>query len=348
MTTVQDRTQEFRSCIASLSRLNSATVASSRQNLLNNTDNTTQKPTKGEFAREASVIAADIADTTKSLQRLALLAQRKTLFDDRPIEITELTHVIKQKVSKINSNIAALRTKLKNNSFKNPTNTNASAWGFNNKGESQINEHSNNVVVSLQEQLSNVTVGFSEVLEERTKNLQASRARTEQFISSAASSVSHDPYQLDTESPLYKSRQKGAGSLGDNPYAVNKDNLNPYNNENGQNSDDYLSLPDQSQSLALLEEQQDMYINERSNAVKAIESTIQELGGVFSQLAQMVAEQRETVQRIDANTEDISMNVSGAQRELLKYYSKISSNRWLMLKMFGIIVMFFFIWVLVS
>lgn len=54
----------------------------------------------------------------------------------------------------------------------------------------------------------------------------------------------------------------------------------------------------------------------------------------------MVAEQRETVQRIDADTVDIASNVSGAQRELLKYYASISSNRWLMLKVFGVLIVF--------
>ena len=54
----------------------------------------------------------------------------------------------------------------------------------------------------------------------------------------------------------------------------------------------------------------------------------------------MVAEQRETVQRIDADVVDIASNVSGAQRELLKYYASIASNRWLMLKIFGVLIVF--------
>jgi syntaxin 5 len=54
----------------------------------------------------------------------------------------------------------------------------------------------------------------------------------------------------------------------------------------------------------------------------------------------MVAEQRETVQRIDADTQDIAANTGGAQRELLKYYASISSNRWLMLKIFGVLIVF--------
>jgi len=85
---------------------------------------------------------------------------------------------------------------------------------------------------------------------------------------------------------------------------------------------------------------QDNYIQSRSTAIESIESTIAELGSIFSQLANMVAEQRETVQRIDADTIDIASNVSGAQRELLKYYASISNNRWLMMKVFGVLIVF--------
>jgi len=53
-------------------------------------------------------------------------------------------------------------------------------------------------------------------------------------------------------------------------------------------------------------DRQDDYIQSRSTAIESIESTISELGSIFSQLAGMVAEQRETVQRIDADTTDIA------------------------------------------
>jgi len=52
--------------------------------------------------------------------------------------------------------------------------------------------------------------------------------------------------------------------------------------------------------------------------------------------------------RIDANTDDIVTNVGGAQRELLKYYARVTSNRWLMIKIFGVLIIFFLLWVLVS
>jgi t-SNARE complex subunit (syntaxin) len=107
-------------------------------------------------------------------------------------------------------------------------------------------------------------------------------------------------------------------------------------------SNRYVSLPLAAKSEANRSDvlPQDSYIQSRSTAIESIETTIAELGQIFNQLAHMVAEQRETVQRIDADTLDIASNVGGAQRELLKYYASISSNRWLMLKVFGVLIVF--------
>jgi syntaxin 5 len=80
------------------------------------------------------------------------------------------------------------------------------------------------------------------------------------------------------------------------------------------------------------------YIQARGEAIEAIERTINELGGIFGQLATMVSEQSEMIQRIDANTEDVVDNVQGAHRELLKYWSRVSGNRWLIAKMFGVLM----------
>lgn len=104
------------------------------------------------------------------------------------------------------------------------------------------------------------------------------------------------------------------------------------------------------QQLQLMEEgaQSNSYINERGQAIAAIESTISELGGIFGQLAQMVSEQAEQIQRIDANTDDVVDDVEGAQRELMKYWGRIQGNRWLVAKMFGVLMIFFLLWVLIA
>lgn len=104
------------------------------------------------------------------------------------------------------------------------------------------------------------------------------------------------------------------------------------------------------QQLLVMEEAQssNTYIQARGEAIDAIERTINELGGIFGQLAQMVSEQSEMIQRIDANTEDVVDNVQGAQRELMKYWNSVSSNRWLIARMFGVLMIFFLLWVLIS
>lgn len=54
----------------------------------------------------------------------------------------------------------------------------------------------------------------------------------------------------------------------------------------------------------------------------------------------MVAEQGETIQRIDMNIEEVSSNVESAQNQLLRYWQSVSSNRWLMIKIFSILIVF--------
>ena len=47
--------------------------------------------------------------------------------------------------------------------------------------------------------------------------------------------------------------------------------------------------------------------------------------------------------RIDENMEDTLANVEGAQGQLMKYLNGISSNRWLMIKIFFILIVFLMI-----
>lgn len=267
---------------------------------------------KSEFSARAAAIAKDIAETTEMLGHLTQLARRKPMLDDRPQEVAELTAVIKQRLSRVNDAIRGLQRVPEDPGSK---------WASTNS-KTQLQDHTRNVVMVLQGKLGDVTANFTQVLEDRTKTMQ----QVQRPISAP---------RAKPDNPLYKSR----AGYSENPYGSGA--------EPRDGPPDLLDLP-QEQSLTLLEDQQSSYLQSRSTAVDTIEKTINELGGIFAQLSQMVAEQRETVQRIDANTDDIALNVSGAHRELLKFYSRVSSNRWLMLKSFGIILVFFFLWVLIS
>jgi len=188
---------------------------------------------------------------------------------------------------------------------------------------------------------------FKDVLEVRTQNMKESKDRTEQFMYSTSAAAAQAPSKsvlFNRNDPMgdgspsrFDSKGKGRAPQDGDVLALNLESA-----EEG--------VPNGNQAFMQMQmvEQQDSYIQSRSTAIESIESTILELGQIFSQLTQMVAEQRETVQRIDADTLDIASNVSGAQRELLKYYASISSNRWLMLKIFGVLIVFFLIFILVS
>jgi syntaxin 5 len=150
--------------------------------------------------------------------------------------------------------------------------------------------------------------------------------------------------------------------LQSNPlYAHRSSSAPPTSPTKENNRFEYLSLDDetssnqadnpyqitQQQSQALMtQDASDQYLESRSTAIETIESTIAELGGIFQQLAQMVSEQRESVQRIDANTEDVEMNIERANFEIMKYWKRVSGNRMLMVKIFGILILFFLLFVI--
>ncbi|RCI17099.1 hypothetical protein L249_1803 [Ophiocordyceps polyrhachis-furcata BCC 54312] len=317
---IQDRTAEFKSVLAQAQRRQpSNKVGSKRRSLLSDSqkaaaaaDGDAKTPRRSDFARKAAEIGRGISATMGKLEKLALLAKRRSLFDDRPVEINQLTFVIKQDLSSLNQQIGSLQTLSKQQHSK----------------ADQEGEHNKNVVYLLQGKLTDVSVNFKDVLEARTKNIQASRSRTENFISSVSQHAAQPPLQP-SASPLYGTPNRASPAPGSDTLSLN---------------------PVGDQQLLMMEEAQqtNTYIQQRGEAIEAIEKTISELGSIFGQLATMVSEQSDMIQRIDANTEDVVDNVEGAQRELLKYWSRVSSNRWLIAKMFGVLMIFFLLWVLVS
>jgi syntaxin 5 len=81
--------------------------------------------------------------------------------------------------------------------------------------------------------------------------------------------------------------------------------------------------------------------------MQTVEQTIVELGSMFQQLATMIKEQEEQIQRIDSNIDDVDLNVNQAHSELLKYFQSVTSNRWLMIKVFMVLIAFFVVFIVV-
>ncbi|KAG2468981.1 syntaxin-5a [Polypterus senegalus] len=292
----RDRTQEFLSACKSLQ---------GRQNGVQiNKPTLTAVKQRSDFTLMAKRIGKDLSNTFAKLEKLTILAKRKSLFDDKAIEIEELTYIIKQDINSLNKQIAQLQEFVK-------------ARG--NQNGRHLQTHSNTIVVSLQSKLASMSNDFKSVLEVRTENLKQQRSRREHF---SQLPVSGSPLHANNfgNSVLMQDESRRSGDV-----SINMDSK-------------------VSQQLQLIDEQ-DSYIQSRADTMQNIESTIVELGSIFQQLAHMVKEQEETVQRIDANVEDAQLNVEAAHSEILKYFQSVTSNRWLMVKIFFILIIFFIVFV---
>lgn len=83
-----------------------------------------------------------------------LVAKKRTLFDDRPQEIQELTYIVREDITNLNKQIAHLQGFMKKQQPQQQQNTKA---------------HSANVVVALQSKLATMSSEFKQVLEVRTE-----------------------------------------------------------------------------------------------------------------------------------------------------------------------------------
>eukprot|EP01114_Cavostelium_apophysatum_P012274 TRINITY_DN2726_c0_g1_i1.p1 TRINITY_DN2726_c0_g1~~TRINITY_DN2726_c0_g1_i1.p1 ORF type:complete len:301 (+),score=60.48 TRINITY_DN2726_c0_g1_i1:203-1105(+) len=183
------------------------------------------------------------------------------------------------------------------------------------KNGKQVQAHSDTILDSLKNQLKHTTKDFSEVLEQRTETLKSQQKDKDIFTGSHSPALSN---RRTAESPLYKQY----------------DNRSYAGDSSSNNGEIVIAMP----QMALAT--QERYISSRTEAVQSIERTIGELQGIFQQLAHLVAEQGELIERIDSNVDATTIHTERAQTALLKYMSSVSSNRWLIIKMFIALVFF--------
>lgn len=314
--TARDRSGEFASAIRSLQGRNI-------QRAVNLKDPRKAKNLQSysEFMMIAKHIGKNIASTYTKLEKLTLLAKKKTLFDDRPAEIQELTYIIKGDLNSLNQQIARLQEVSK--SQRKSTNGR------------HLLSHSSNMVVALQAKLANMSSDFKQVLEVRTENLKQQKTRRDQF--------SQGPMSGGLPPSTMRGSVQGSLLLQEQQDQVCID-MGSSSGPGGSGSD-RTPLLQQQQQLVLYDES-DSYVQERAETMQNIESTIVELGGIFQQLAHMVKEQEEMVERIDSNLQDVELNVEAAHGEILKYFQSVTKNRWLMIKIFGVLILFFIFFVI--
>lgn len=273
------------------------------------------------FMLGAKSIYKELYLTCQKLEHLNELTRKKTtMFDSEATnnQLNELVYIIKKNISSLNQQIEQLR--------KNQTNQTLNS--------KNIDSHSKNVVLNLQQKLATISSDFKSTLEVRTQNIQQQKLRQQQFTN--------------TTGP-YTSKFNSTNQLTNRSTNVNSNQTNTIINfDDTDQSSSILNQqqPNQEQKQTLLFDNANEFIEERASTMQSIESTIVELGTIFNQLATMVQHQEEMITRIDTNVNDANFNVEAAHENLLRYFHTISNNRWLMIKVFGVLFFFFVIFIM--
>ncbi|WIA32738.1 hypothetical protein OEZ86_005924 [Tetradesmus obliquus] len=327
---LRDRTGDFQA-IAQRLQKQAGVQDAGTSSLHQQTKSTVQQ--QSEFARKASQIGLSIHTTSMRLQKLAQLAKRTSMFDDPSREIDEMTGIIKQDIQGLNMAIADLQRV----SSKKPDEN------------KQSQDHSHTVVNSLRTRLKDATQEFKDVLTMRTENLKVHKERRQLFSSqpdSAAALLERAPLLGSGSSSSQEQQLAGSSSSSTRPSAANLfGQVRRRRHEEGQQ---HAYGPGAGGGQLLQQQlapQESSYQSSRAEALHNVEATIVELGSIFTQLAEMVAAQGEMTARIDENVEEALGNVDSAKAQLMKYLNNISGNRWLMMKVFMVLMLFLVVFI---
>ncbi|CAH2073968.1 unnamed protein product [Thlaspi arvense] len=351
--TFRDRTAEFHSLSQTLKKIGAIPSVHQVEDDLATSKRSPPGSSKSEFNKKASMIGLRIHETSQKIARLAkctvrsivavflsivfrwnhdfvLVAKQSSIFNDRTVEIQELTVLIRNDITGLNMALSDLQT-LQNMEI---------ADG--NYSQDKVG-HYTAVCDDLKTRLMAATKQLQDVLTTRSENMKAHENR-KQLFSTKNAAVDSPPLnnaKSAPEPPPWSSSSNPSGN-------IQQPLLPPLNSGSGATLGSQLrsaieNAPSQQMEMSMLQQtvpRQENYSQSRAVALHSVESTITELSGIFTHLATMVTQQGELAIRIDDNMDESLVNVEGARSALLQHLTRISSNRWLMIKIFAIIILF--------
>ncbi|CAN4104947.1 unnamed protein product [Withania somnifera] len=317
--TYRDRTSEFASLSKTLKKIGASTATDqSQQNFATSASKSPATPDRSEFNKKASKIGLTIHQTSQKIDRLAKLAKRSSMFDDPSKEIQELISLIKSDITTLNVGVSDLQD-LQDMEVAEGTHSKDTVV------------HCTAICDDLKTRLMAATKSFQDALTTRTKNMKAHEDRKQIFSTNLArENPLKQPIKTVAEPPPWSTPPNDVQG-GSNRLRRRLASENPPSSH-------------QMEMSSMLQQEvvprQESYSQNRATALQNVESTISELSGIFTHLATMVAQQGELAIRIDDNIDESLTNVEGAQGALLKYLNRISSNRFLMIKIFLVVLLF--------
>ena len=273
--------------------------------------------TRTAFHNDASDIAKGIHRTSGILNKLTKLVRQQGLFDDSSDEINNLIFRVKQDLDELNSKCKTAQQFVDAGS----------------RDKNQSASHNGNVVSQLKTDIIHATKDFKTVLDTRASKMKESQNRKEALTGKPTVFMRQhttNAAQSDQKSqPKFHSATNGQKD-GLQPMPVGT--MTPYNGQSMQT--EYNNFDDQSgqsnQKLLFAPLKVGQYYETRETAISEVEKTITEFGLLFRQLATMISQQQELVERIDDDVESCVENTNNgvdvlkrANNDNKKLYTKV-------------------------
>ncbi|KAF4395709.1 hypothetical protein G4B88_013483 [Cannabis sativa] len=325
----RDRTFEFRSLTDTLKKIGGISAVNNAENYSSTPETSSPSSSRSQFNKKASLIGLGIHEASQKIAKLAQLAKRSSMFDD-PLELTVM---IKNDITTLNVALTDLQT-IQNMEI---------ADG--NYSQDKV-VHSTAVCDDLKGKLMGATKKLQDVLTARTENIKAHENRRQMFSTNASRQNPFKNQAKTLNEPLpWSSSSNAPGSS--QPSVLPPNGAQASNQLRRRLAGD--SPPTQQMEMSMLQQvvpRQENHMQSRAVALHNVESTITELSGIFTHLATMVAQQGELAIRIDDNMDESLTNVEGARSALLRNLNQISSNRWLLIKIFGVLIFFLIVFIM--
>jgi len=175
-------------------------------------------------------------------------------------------------------------------------------------------EHSTTILTALNSNLMSTTKQFADALELRTQTLKTQQERRQKVTGAifSPSTPMFQPVAFD----MFNEDGGFAGADGD---------------------DVVIQVP-------LMESYDESFLLQRVDRVKEIEGEMHKIHKIFTKLAEYVQAQGEQIRRIEDRMDETIEHSEHAHQQIITAYNNLSDSRRMMLKGFGIVLFFIFIW----
>ncbi|CAK4083201.1 unnamed protein product [Aphanomyces euteiches] len=283
-----------------------------------------------KYARVAQQISDAISQTESLLKELSMLATKKhiTVEDDPTKQISDIVDIVKKSIPPMLQDIEAFEKAV--------------------MGDNQQQKHFYIVCSSLKTRMSNCGKALQEGMQTRASVIkkQSERRTKFGFTGQTPSVQITTPLGLRNKLPPPQTNDASISSVTPTP-------SNP-NNATQPPGDGNLMRrrPFMQGTSSSLAQQQQTLIRHRTaqarlNDAQHMEATISEIGGMYSRMTGLLASQEEMLGRIEDDMTTAHANVESGYEELMKYFSTVSSNRSLILKIFLILLLFIYLFLVV-